>query len=221
MEIQAAISKINRYASLEQGNSVEVIERPNGGISIVMAEGRLENRRSSAVTMKAAHDILALIAEGVHDGASARVVLSRIKNEHHEKASVAVSIISCDLETKTIVITKNSSIPILTCDHAENRTLPINSDPDELRYNPSVYQFELVPGQIFILISEGVFNAGSNSENLIDLNLTLGSLRYGENPPAEIDDLSGHAFMIRRAGEDCRFHFRTRHPRYVLSIDNI
>ncbi|NLB71160.1 MAG: SpoIIE family protein phosphatase [Chloroflexi bacterium] len=197
MEIQAAISKINRYASLEQGNSVEVIERPNGGISIVMAEGRLENRRSSAVTMKAAHDILALIAEGVHDGASARVVLSRIKNEHHEKASVAVSIISCDLETKTIVITKNSSIPILTCDHAENRTLPINSDPDELRYNPSVYQFELVPGQIFILISEGVFNAGSNSENLIDLNLTLGSLLDDGDEEPTVQEIAD--FILRQA----------------------
>ena len=197
MEIQAAISKTNRYSSLEQGNKIEVIERPNGGISIVMAEGKLNAKRSKAVTMKATHDILSLIAEGVHDGASARVVLSRVKNEHEEKASLAVSIISCDLETKTIVITKNNSVPLFIYDREGSRTLPINSDPEDLRYNPSVYQFELVPCQIFILISAGVINAGKNNDNPIDVTLALESLLDDCDEEPTVQEIAD--FLLRQA----------------------
>jgi hypothetical protein len=176
MEIHAAISKVDRYSSNQQGNKAEIIERPNGGVSIVMAEGKLSGKRSQAVTMKATHDVLNLISEGVHDGAAARVVLSRIKNEHHEKANVSISILSCDLETKTIVITKNNLVPILICDKNGNRFLPIDSDPDTLKFDPSVYQFELELGQIFVLFSEGIFNAGRQDNNPIDFLLTIGSL---------------------------------------------
>ena len=176
MEIHAAISKVDRYSSNQQGNKAEIIERPNGGVSIVMAEGKLSGKRSQAVTMKATHDVLNLISEGVHDGAAARVVLSRIKNEHHEKANVAISILSCDLDTKTIVITKNNLIPILICNQDDNRFLPIDSDPESLKYDPSVYQFELELGQVFVLFSEGIFNAGRQDDNPIDFLLTIGSL---------------------------------------------
>ena len=47
MEIHAAISKVDRYSSNQQGNKAEIIERPNG-VSIVMAEGSLV-KRSQAV----------------------------------------------------------------------------------------------------------------------------------------------------------------------------
>ena len=114
MEIQAAISKIDRYSSTEQGNKVEIIERPNGGISIVMGEGKLAGSRSQDVTMKAVHAVLNMIAEGVQDGASSRMVLRRIHDEHQQNADVKISVISCDLLSKTIVITKNNPTPVLT-----------------------------------------------------------------------------------------------------------
>ena len=79
MEIQAAIAKVDRYSSLNRVTRLEVIERPNGGISFVMAEGKISGRRSKMVTMKAVHRTMTLISEGIHDGASARAVLSGIK----------------------------------------------------------------------------------------------------------------------------------------------
>ena len=36
MEIQVAVSKINKYATSESGDTLEMIERPNGGISFVL-----------------------------------------------------------------------------------------------------------------------------------------------------------------------------------------
>lgn len=185
MEIQAAIAKIDRYSFNEEGNKVEIIERPNGGISIVMAEGKLSGSRSKGVTMKAVHAVLNLIAEGVPDGASSRVVLQRIRDEHRERADVKLTILSCDLLSNTIVITKNNLVPVLIYEEGESRFLPLDEDSESHRYDPVVYQFEFKLGQTFILITEGVQNAGAHEDNKIDLRTALGSI-YDE----DIDETS-------------------------------
>ncbi|HBO33133.1 MAG TPA: hypothetical protein DD636_00060 [Anaerolineaceae bacterium] len=190
MEIQAAIAKIDRYSSNEEGNKVEIIERPNGGISIVMAEGKLSGSRSKGVTIKAVHAVLNLIAEGVPDGASARVVLQRIRDEHRDIAEVNISIISCDLQSSTIVITKNNPIPVLIYENGESRFLPLEEDAESHRYDPVVYQFEFQLGQTFILISEGVQNAGVCNDNKIDLRTALGSIYDEDNDESSVQDVA-------------------------------
>ncbi|MBP7213243.1 MAG: SpoIIE family protein phosphatase [Anaerolineaceae bacterium] len=183
MEIEAAISKIDRHASNEQGNKVEIIERPNGGISIIMAEGRLHGKRSKALTMKAVHNVLSLIAEGVNDGASARVILTRIKNEHIEKALVNISIISCDLQSGTIVITKNNAIPVLVYESGKSRFLPLDASLESDPFDSVVYQFEFKPEETFILISKGIQSAGSHTDNPIDLTTAIDSIYDDDEEP--------------------------------------
>lgn len=190
MEIQAAIAKIERHSSTEEGNKVEIIERPNGGISIVMAEGTLSGSRSKGVTMKAVHAVLNLIAEGVPDGASSRVVLQRIRDEHRDVADVKITIISCDLQTKTIVITKNNNVPVLIYEVGESRFLPLEEDEESHRYDPVVYQFEFQLGQTFILITEGVQNAGDYYENKIELLTALGSIFDDDNDEPVVQDVA-------------------------------
>lgn len=58
MEIQIAIAKVDRYSSPEQGDQVEVVERPNGGISVILGEGKLNGSRSKFVARKAVHRVL-------------------------------------------------------------------------------------------------------------------------------------------------------------------
>lgn len=190
MEIQAAIAKIDKFSSKEEGNKVEIIERPNGGVSIVMAEGKLAGSRSKGVTMKAVHAVLNLIGEGVPDGASARVVLQRIHDEHREIANVNVSIISCDLQSGTIVITKNNSVTVLIYEEGESRFLPLPDDAESRQYDPMVYQFEFQLGQTFVLITEGVENAGAYSDNKIDLRTALGSIYEDDNDEPSVQDVA-------------------------------
>ena len=40
MEVQIAVAKVNKYATSESGDTLEVIERPNGGLSVVLADGQ-------------------------------------------------------------------------------------------------------------------------------------------------------------------------------------
>lgn len=192
MEIQAAIAKIDQYSSNEEGNKVEIIERPNGGISIVLVEGKLNGNSSKGVSMKAVHAVLNLIAEGVPDGASSRVVLHRIRDEHRDAADVNISIISCDLRSNTIVITKNNTVPVLTYDDGESHFLPLDANPEARKYDPVVYQFEFRLGQTFILVTEGVQNAGAFNDNKIDLRTAVGSIYDDDNDEPNVEDVANN-----------------------------
>jgi hypothetical protein len=72
MEVQIAVAKINKYASLESGDTLEVVERPNGGVSVVLADGQTSGRGAKAVSMMVVRKVIGLLAEGVRDGAAAR-----------------------------------------------------------------------------------------------------------------------------------------------------
>ncbi len=186
MELQAAISKTDRYSSVEQGDKVEIIERPHGGISIIMAEGKLSGRRSRSIAMKAVHSIQSLIASGIHDGAASRNVLTSMNEEHKGKTQVSISIISCDLDSQSIVITKNNTTPVLTVFEGVVDYLRFDgASEDELSIEPSVYQFEIEEGRDFILVSDGVLKAGSQYEQTLDLRISVESLFEDDEPTVQ------------------------------------
>jgi len=186
MELQAAIAKVDRFSSVEQGDKVEIIERPHGGISIIMAEGKLGGRRSRIIAMKAVHSILNLIASGLHDGASSRIVLSNIFEEHKGKAQVKLHIISCDLESQSIVITKNNITPVVTVFDGAAEYLRFDGtiESDHCA-SPSVFQFEIKEGRDFILVSDGILQAGSQYEQPLDLRVLVESLFEDDEPTVQ------------------------------------
>jgi serine/threonine protein phosphatase PrpC len=186
MELQAAISKTARYSSNAQGDKVEIIERPRGGISIIMAEGKLSGRRSRTVAMKAVHSILSLIASGMHDGAASRMVLSNIFEDHKGKAQVSLHIISCDLESHSIVITKNNSTPVVTVFEDTAEYLRFDGTIEaEQALTPSVFQFEIEEGRDFILVSDGILQAGTQYEQPLDLRVLVESLFEDDEPSVQ------------------------------------
>ena len=72
MEVQIAAAKTNKYAVTESGDTLEVVERPNGGLSVVLADGQTSGRGAKAVSMLVVRKVIGLLAEGVRDGAAAR-----------------------------------------------------------------------------------------------------------------------------------------------------
>ncbi|HJQ14875.1 MAG TPA: hypothetical protein VJ830_09020, partial [Anaerolineales bacterium] len=72
MEVQIAVAKINKYAVSESGDTLEVVERPNGGLSVVLADGQSSGRGAKAISLMVVRKVIGLLAEGVRDGAAAR-----------------------------------------------------------------------------------------------------------------------------------------------------
>src|SRR5215218_3020291 len=108
MEVQIAVAKINKYAVSESGDTLEVIERPNGGLSVVLADGQSSGRGAKAISQLVVRKVIGLLAEGVRDGAAARAASDALFTERGGKVSATLNIFSVDLQTNTLVITRNN-----------------------------------------------------------------------------------------------------------------
>jgi hypothetical protein len=92
MEVQIAVSKIKKYASSTSGDTVEVVERPNGGVSIVMADGQSSGRGAKWVSSFVVRKAISLLADGVRDGAAARAASDALYTERGGKVSATLNI---------------------------------------------------------------------------------------------------------------------------------
>ena len=111
MELQIAVAKVNKYAVSESGDTLEVVERPTGGLSVVLADGQTSGRGAKAVSMMVVRKVIGLIAEGVRDGAAARAASDALFADKTGKVTCTLNIASVDLHSKTIVLTRNNPTP--------------------------------------------------------------------------------------------------------------
>src|SRR5258706_4663474 len=115
MEVQIAVAKVNKYAVSESGDTLEVVERPSGGLSVVLADGQTSGRGAKAVSMMVVRKVISLLAEGVRDGAAARAASDALFTEKHGKVISTLNIASIDLHTNTIVLARNNPVPVYIC----------------------------------------------------------------------------------------------------------
>lgn len=197
MEIQIAIAKIDKFASTKSGDTVEIIERLNKGISVILADGKLNGQGSKSISTIIVHKIISQITEGIPDGAAAVNASRFIYREYNGKASAGLNIISCDMDTDTILLTRCSAVPValyrdgkVNCFISDVKAL---GDREEVQ--PSIYQIPLESDTSIILITDGVFNAGANLNQSLDFCTTLDALFEEQEPTArEIAE-----FMLNQA----------------------
>ena len=119
MEVQIAISKIKKYATSSSGDTAEVIERPNGGMSVVLADGQSSGRGAKWISTMVVRKVISLLAEGVRDGAAARAASDSLFTERKGKVSATLNILSVDMQTQSLVITRNNPAPVLLVANGE------------------------------------------------------------------------------------------------------
>ena len=200
MEIQLAVAKINKYASSESGDSVEVVERPNGGISVVMADGQSSGKGAKYISFLVVRKVISLLSEGVRDGAAARAASDHLFTERKGKVSATLNIFSIDMQTGTMVITRNNPVPVLIASAEEisafdDECVPIGLYRDT---RPLINELPLEPGLTVVIFTDGLVHAGSRTGETIDIKTYLQSLLEDEEPdPQEIaDSLLAHAVQI-------------------------
>src|SRR5919109_2840226 len=115
MEVQIAVAKINKYAMSESGDTLEVVERPNGGVSVVLADGQTSGRGAKAVSQMVVRKVIGLLAEGVRDGAAARAASDALYTEKQGKVISTLNIASVDFHSRTIVLTRNNPASMCVC----------------------------------------------------------------------------------------------------------
>jgi serine phosphatase RsbU (regulator of sigma subunit) len=199
VEVQIAVSKINKYASSESGDTVEVIERPNGGLSVVLADGQSSGRGAKWISTMVVRKVITLLSEGIRDGAAARAASDYLFTERRGKVSATLNIVSVDMQTGTLVITRNNPAPVVLA--TDNNICLLEEESQAIGIyrgtRPLINEIPLEVGTIVIVFSDGITHAGSRDGQSIDITTCLEGI-LEEDPTAEViaDSFLNHAIML-------------------------
>jgi serine phosphatase RsbU (regulator of sigma subunit) len=177
-----------------------VIERPNGGLSIVMADGQSSGRGAKWVSSFVVRKVISLLADGVRDGAAARAASDSLFAERGGKVSATLNILSVDMLTKTLVITRNNPAPVLLAFDDEIKTL---SDPSVSvgfyrDTRPLINEIPLQTGMTVVVFTDGIVHAGSREGRSMEVDTCLQSILEDDDPTAQeiTDCLLEHAVKL-------------------------
>jgi serine phosphatase RsbU (regulator of sigma subunit) len=200
MEVNIAVAKINKYASSESGDTLEVVERPNGGLSVVLADGQTSGRGAKAVSMMVVRKVIALLAEGVRDGAAARAASDTLYTDKNAKVSCTLNIASIDLETNTVVLSRNNPSPIFICHADQVDCMGTESSPLGVRRDikPVITEVDIEPGLIVVMYTDGLTHAGKRRGHPMDVCNAIQAMLEDQDPhPQELaDSLLAHAVNL-------------------------
>jgi serine phosphatase RsbU (regulator of sigma subunit) len=190
MEIQIGVAKINKYASAESGDTLEVVERPAGGLSVVLADGQRSGRSAKLISNMVVRKVIALLAEGVRDGAAARAASDYLYTHRNGQVQSTLNILSIDLESRTLVITRNNPSPVLVHLDGKTKALEEDSQPVGLRRGtrPVITEIELRTGLTVATYTDGLPFAGERSNQSMDITAEFDALISKGAAPQELAD---------------------------------
>ena len=202
MEVQIAISKIKKYATSSSGDTAEVIERPNGGMSVVLADGQSSGKGAKWVSSLVVRKVIQFLADGVRDGAAARAASDALYTERGGRVSATLNILSADLQSGTLVITRNNPAPVVISYDNQIKMLSEESDSVGLRRDtrPMISEIPLDPGLTVVVFTDGLIHAGSSFGESMDICTCVQAELEAESPsPKKIaDSLINHALKLDR-----------------------
>ncbi|MRR30339.1 serine/threonine-protein phosphatase [bacterium] len=191
MEVQIAVAKTNKYAVTESGDTLEVVERPNGGLSVVLADGQTSGRGAKLVSMLVVRKVIALLAEGVRDGAAARAASDSLFTDKQGKVTSTLNIVSVDLQTGTVVLTRNNPAPFFVargeqvdCITASSAQIGVSRS-----IRPVITEIPVEPGLTIVIYTDGLVHAGERVGRPMDVGTSLKAMLEEQDPtPQEIAD---------------------------------
>jgi serine phosphatase RsbU (regulator of sigma subunit) len=200
MEINIAVAKINKYATSESGDTLEVVERPNGGLSVVLADGQTSGHGAKTISTLVVRKVIGLLAEGVRDGAAARAASDYLYTERNGKVTATLNVLSADLQTSTLVITRNNPAPVFLVQDEKIDSLDSESQPIGYSRNirPSICEVPLESGLTVVVFTDGLIYAGERYGTSMDVCTTLGALIEDQSPSAQeiADSLLSNAIRL-------------------------
>ena len=200
MEVVIAVAKTKKYATSSSGDTVEVVERPQGGVSVVLADGQSSGQGAKTISTMVVRKVISLLAEGVRDGAAARAASDYLYTERRGKVSSTLNILSIDKETSTLVITRNNPVFALLAHNDQITILDEESLPVGLYRGtrPVICEVPLEPGLTVVVFSDGLVHAGSRYNQSVDVISHLQAFLEDEEPSVQgfADRLLEHAIKL-------------------------
>lgn len=171
LEINVAAAKTAKYGLSECGDTFEVVERPKGGLTCILADGQGSGRPAKRISKLVVNKAVSLISDGARDGAVARAVHDFLFALRDGKVSSTLTIVSVDLRTRTIVVSRNSNCPVLV---RQGGRVQILNDPVEPIgvheiMKPAIAELPLEAGTIVATFTDGILTAGLRERRPLEM----------------------------------------------------
>lgn len=188
MEIEVAVAKVGKWATSRSGDTLEMVERPQGGFSFVLVDGQRSGRAAKAISNLVARKAISELAEGVRDGAAARAAHDYLYTYRGGQVSATLNILSVDLVTETLVLSRNSHCPtILVLPGGGLKLLDEPVEPIGTRRGtkPSIAEYPLGAGMWTVVYTDGLEKAGARSSRVFDVPEAAREILAQEDATAE------------------------------------
>ncbi len=171
MHLDVAVAKTRKYATPESGDTIEMIERPGGGLSFVVVDGQHSGKSAKAISNIVARKAVTLLAEGVRDGAAARAAHDYLYTHRSGKVSATLNIVSVDLESRTLVLSRNNHCPTIVSLNGEIRLFDEPSQPVGVQRGtkPVIHELPLTPETTVVIFTDGLTSAGERKGQLLNV----------------------------------------------------
>jgi serine phosphatase RsbU (regulator of sigma subunit) len=186
VELSVGVAKVSKWAVRESGDTLEVIERPHGGLSLVLADGQGSGQAAKDLSNLVAKKAVTLLADGVRDGAVARAVHDFLYHYRHGKVSATLNIVSADLVSRTLVVSRNNPCAAILVVDGEVQTLdePSTAIGMHRGMKPVVVERPISPAMQLVVYTDGIESAGRRQCRPLDVLTEVRRLVIEQNAPA-------------------------------------
>jgi len=190
LEVQVGAAKVAKYATRESGDTLEIIERPQGGLSAVLVDGQRSGRAAKIISNIVARKAISLLGEGVRDGAVARAAHDYLRTHRGGQVSAELQIISVDLRTESLVISRNTRCPALVVSDGKLRALDAPSEPIGIyaTSKPVIVELALEPDSYIVAYTDGLPLASTKAGQALDLEHLVLQASQGRMPAPDLAD---------------------------------
>jgi serine phosphatase RsbU (regulator of sigma subunit) len=204
LQIEVAINKTPKYAVGESGDSAEVVERPKGGLTAIVADGQGSGRSAKILSNLVVSKASSLIADGTRDGAVARAAHDFLFALRDGKVSATLTMLSADLITRTIVISRNSHCPVLIRQNGRVEVLADAVNPIGFHQfmKPVIHEISLLADTILLTFTDGILHAGRKYGRQLEMTEMVAMLEQAA--PHDVRSLANEVFERARALDDGR-----------------
>ena len=197
MEIRIGAAKVAKYAAGESGDTLEMIERPHGGLSVVLVDGQRSGPSAKIISNIVARKTISLLGEGVRDGAAARAAHDYLRTHRRGQVSAELQLLSVDLFTRSLVLSRNTHCPALIwrdgqLDRFDDETQPIGIYP---QMKPVIREFPLVAGTHVVMFTDGLLTAGQRAATPLDVETSCREAIAIDPEPQRVADAVLHRAM--------------------------
>lgn len=202
MRIEVAWAKMPKGGLGQSGDSIELVERPLGGLTLILADGQGSGPAARRIARMVAMKAVGLIADGSRDGAVARAVQDMLYTAREGRVTATLALLTADLHTRTLLVSRNAPAPVVA--RQEGRVFRIEGHAEAIgtyrRTRPAITELPLTDQSLLVTFSDGIMTAGRRYERELDwgaLEAELANLPIDELA-RWVDDLIGQAVGLDR-----------------------